>query len=281
MGRAGSEVESLFTVLPRKQIDWLGELPPEEVPAILSQGDLYVWPGFGEAYGLAYLEAQASGLPVVAQAVAGVPEVVRNGETGLLTQPGDMPAYADAVRHLLVDGHLRETMGAQARRFVLEREVVARRCCHAEIPALEVRRMNADRIWRPLKNALERWRAAGRRPDFWLRDDDAVAPTPALERLLGLTEQFEVPLMLAVIPAHAGGELAGAIAGRPTVTPVVHGWSHENHAPPARRSRNSACIGRLRLSWRTGAWVRESIAACLANAWRRCSCRHGTASTPH
>ncbi len=118
-GPCRPEVESLFAVLPHEQIDWLGELPPEKVPAILSQGDLYVWPGFGEAYGLAYLEAQASGLPVVAQAVAGVPEVVRNGETGLLTEPGDVPAYADAIRHLLVDGPLRETMGAQARRFVL------------------------------------------------------------------------------------------------------------------------------------------------------------------
>ena len=46
-----------------------------------AEGALYAWPGFGEAYGLAYLEAQAAGLPVVAQDIDGVPGVVRNGET--------------------------------------------------------------------------------------------------------------------------------------------------------------------------------------------------------
>ena len=89
------------------------------MPGILAGGSIYVWPGTGEAYGLAYLEAQAAGLPVVAQAVAGVPEVVRDGATGLLTPAGDIPAYAAAVRRLLADRDLRREMGVEARRFVL------------------------------------------------------------------------------------------------------------------------------------------------------------------
>ena len=55
------------------------------MPSIYGNGALYAWPGYGEAYGLAYLEAQAAGLPVVAQDMDGVPGVVRNGETAILT----------------------------------------------------------------------------------------------------------------------------------------------------------------------------------------------------
>ena len=58
------------------------------------EGGTYVWPGTGEAYGIAYMEAQAAGLPVVAQKTAGVPEVVKDGVTGTLTAAGDASAFA-------------------------------------------------------------------------------------------------------------------------------------------------------------------------------------------
>ena len=118
-GPCGGEVRSLFAAFEPGRIEWLGEKEPEAVPAILASGDIYAWPGFGEAFGLAYLEAQAAGLPVVAMAIAGVPEVVRDGATGLLTSP-DAPAYAAAIRRLLTEVGLRRSMGAEARRFVLE-----------------------------------------------------------------------------------------------------------------------------------------------------------------
>lgn len=117
-GPRRGEVEAFFAPLPPDRLEWLGERRPQDVPGILAGGDLYVWPGVGEAYGLAYLEAQAAGLPVVALATAGVPEVVRDGATGLLTPDGDAGAYAAAVRRLLSDPGLRRDLGAQARRFV-------------------------------------------------------------------------------------------------------------------------------------------------------------------
>jgi glycosyltransferase involved in cell wall biosynthesis len=123
-------VETEFSRLPSKRIEWLGERPPAEVPGLLSGAGLYVWPGCGEAYGLAYLEAQAAGLPVVAQAIAGVPEVVRQGMTGLLTPAGDVAAYAKAIERLLTDEAERQRLGAAARRFVLDErslEAAARR----------------------------------------------------------------------------------------------------------------------------------------------------------
>lgn len=73
------------------------------MPALLSAADLYVWPAVREAYGMALLEAQAAGLPVVAGNAGGVAEIVRHGETGLLTPEGDSAAFADAVDALLGD----------------------------------------------------------------------------------------------------------------------------------------------------------------------------------
>ena len=83
--------------------------------------------------------------------------------------------------------------------------------------------------WRELAAELDAWSAAGRRATFWWRDDDAVAPTPALERLLAL--RAEVPITLAVIPARARHDLADLVAGAPAVTVAQHGFAHVNHAP--------------------------------------------------
>ncbi|MBY3326282.1 glycosyltransferase family 4 protein [Rhizobium laguerreae] len=116
-GPMRQEVQALFAGLPN--IEWLGERNAVEVAELLGRGGVYVWPGCGEAYGLAYLEAQAAGLPVVAQETAGVPAVVEAGVTGLLTPDGDVAAYAEAVAVLLDDRQRRGAMGQAARRFVL------------------------------------------------------------------------------------------------------------------------------------------------------------------
>jgi len=118
-GAARAETIALFGDIPRDRLDWRGELASDAVPAALGQGGIYVWPGCGEAYGLAYLEAQAAGMPVVAQATAGVPAVVRHGETGILTADGDVAAYAAAIRELICDDAKRQAYGKAARSFVL------------------------------------------------------------------------------------------------------------------------------------------------------------------
>ena len=117
-GPARKEVKALFGDLPAHRIQWLGELRADLIPVILSHADLYVWPGNGEAYGLAYLEAQAAGLPVVAQDTAGVPEVVQHGLTGLLTPLGDTAAFAEAMARFLGDPAGGRDMGNAARDFV-------------------------------------------------------------------------------------------------------------------------------------------------------------------
>lgn len=73
----------------------------------------------------------------------------------------------------------------------------------------------------------------GRIARFWWRDDDAIQPSAALDRLLALA----VPLALAVIPAHATVELAHRLAGVGRVTVLQHGIAHDNHAvPPAKKA---------------------------------------------
>lgn len=118
-GPCHAEIVAAFAALPPERVEWLGSKEPGDVAAYLYAADLYVWPGFGEAYGVSYIEAQAAGLPVVAQNVAGVPEVVSDGETGLLTPVGDVQAYSLAISRLLSEKAERREMGFAARRFVL------------------------------------------------------------------------------------------------------------------------------------------------------------------
>jgi hypothetical protein len=95
--------------------------------------------------------------------------------------------------------------------------------------------MNTGSIWQALIDRLDQMQDAGQNVDFWLRDDDAIEPTAALHRLLEVTERFSVPLTLAVIPAHTDERLERCLAGRRDISIVVHGWSHENHAPAGEK----------------------------------------------
>jgi len=85
----------------------------------------------------------------------------------------------------------------------------------------------ADPAWITLRSELDRWR--GEPATFWWRDDDAVAATPALDRLLALRARLDIPLALAVIPARAEPSLAAATGADGTVTILVHGWDHCDH----------------------------------------------------
>jgi hypothetical protein len=88
-----------------------------------------------------------------------------------------------------------------------------------------------------LSAELDRCAAAGRRVTFWLRDDDAIAVTAELERLLTLAGQWRIPLVLAVIPMPAEPELAVRLADLDRVRVASHGFAHRNHAPPGERKQ--------------------------------------------
>ena len=97
---------------------FLGMVPREELGAVYGAGDLFAFPGFRESLGMVYLEAQAAGLPVVATSDGGVPEVVADGHTGILTRPGDDEAFRQALAGLLADRQRRRAMGEAAEAYV-------------------------------------------------------------------------------------------------------------------------------------------------------------------
>ncbi len=86
--------------------------------------------------------------------------------------------------------------------------------------------------WRDLEGELDAWTKAGREATFWWRDDDAVEPTAALDRLLGLSCESGVPLAIAVVPGRSTATLAERLAAAAgSVTALQHGYAHCNHAP--------------------------------------------------
>ena len=92
--------------------------------------------------------------------------------------------------------------------------------------------MNA---WDALNRELELWRDLDRRATLWWRDDDAVRPGPALDRLLELSRRHRAPLALAVIPAAAEAALARHLDGEPSTAVLQHGYAHRNHEPEGRK----------------------------------------------
>jgi hypothetical protein len=90
--------------------------------------------------------------------------------------------------------------------------------------------------FRPLLQELDNWAATGRQATLWWRDDDAVAPTAALDRMIALSAANAVPLGLAVIPARATAALAARLQTASTVFVLQHGYAHTNHAPSGERA---------------------------------------------
>lgn len=114
------ELESLRqTLAHRDDIRMLGYV--SDAGRFLGAASICVVPSvWQEAFGLAALEPMACGVPVIASAVGGLPEVVLDGETGVLVPPGDEEAIATAMRELLSAPDRRSEMGRRARRRAME-----------------------------------------------------------------------------------------------------------------------------------------------------------------
>jgi glycosyltransferase involved in cell wall biosynthesis len=142
---------SLLAQLARdRDVQFLGALADRELPRAYRSARVMVLPSVertcygrpvrvSELLGLSLLEAMASATPVVASRVGGVPEVVRDGETGFLVPPGDVQALRDALERVLGDPELATRLGVRAREDARNRftwDQVARRCldAYASVP---------------------------------------------------------------------------------------------------------------------------------------------------
>jgi glycosyltransferase involved in cell wall biosynthesis len=97
-----------------------GMLPPDELAVLYARAAIVVFPSLREGFGVSCLEAMAHGRPVVASGVGGLLDLVVNGETGILVEPGNIPALRSAIERLLADRDLRRRMGEAGRRRAAE-----------------------------------------------------------------------------------------------------------------------------------------------------------------
>ena len=104
-------------------VRFLGAVPDDELPALYNAADLYVGVSrrhdlLAEGFGISLVEASACGLAVVGGRSGGVPDAVREGETGILVDPDDPTAVAAGVSELLSDPERRKQLGAAGRKAV-------------------------------------------------------------------------------------------------------------------------------------------------------------------
>jgi glycosyltransferase involved in cell wall biosynthesis len=114
------EVRRRVTDLPPGRVELTGYAAYDDAPAVYRRGSVFVSPTYSEGFSNTVLEAMACGLPVVSTRVVGVVDCLRDGENGLLVEPGDPPALAAALDRLLTDRELYTRIRGQALREVRE-----------------------------------------------------------------------------------------------------------------------------------------------------------------
>jgi glycosyltransferase involved in cell wall biosynthesis len=121
---AGDKLEALRRRAAARGVDdrvtFTGAVGQDRIAAHYAAADVFCLPSFGEGVPVVLMEAMASGVPVVATAVGGVPELVEHGVTGLLAPPGRADALADALMRLAGDADLRRRLAAAGRARVEE-----------------------------------------------------------------------------------------------------------------------------------------------------------------
>lgn len=103
-----------------EEVRFLGFVEHDKLPAYYGASDLLVLPSRMESFGLVLVEAMACALPVVATRVGGIPEVVEEGVTGILVEPNDPQALAEAIIEMLDEPDRMRAMGARGRERVRE-----------------------------------------------------------------------------------------------------------------------------------------------------------------
>ncbi len=116
VGPFGPQYQQVAQARAVTDIDFVGYVPPEKLPAFYHQADIFCAPSLGfESFGIVLLEAMAAGLPIVASNIAGYRSVLTDGQEGWFTPPGDPQALAQALGRLVEQPRLRQTMGQQGR----------------------------------------------------------------------------------------------------------------------------------------------------------------------
>ncbi len=101
-----------------KQISLLGRVENKQIPELLAQAHLFVRPSRFEGFGVAFIEAMAAGVPVIATPVGGIPDFITHRETGLLVEPNDPKQLALAIEKLFNETELKQSLIKKAQKLV-------------------------------------------------------------------------------------------------------------------------------------------------------------------
>jgi glycosyltransferase involved in cell wall biosynthesis/GT2 family glycosyltransferase len=156
------------------EVAFLGPVDEGVLGSLYETCDLFVAPSLYESFGLVFLEAMARGKPVIGTCAGGIPEVVEDGVTGLLVEPGDADALASCLRRLLADAVLRRRLGENGRRRfreIFSRDVMTRRTLSLY--------QEVARAWNGRLETL--YHARG--PEFLRTPDTRVVPVPGSSTL--------------------------------------------------------------------------------------------------
>lgn len=103
-----------------ERVDFLGFVPPEEIPKHLHAADIFIRPSLSEGMGISFIEAMAAGLPVIATPVGGIPDFLKDSETGVFCEPNNPQSIATAVTKLINDQALAVKVKENALKMVKE-----------------------------------------------------------------------------------------------------------------------------------------------------------------
>jgi len=117
-GQLGDWMKNKLSAYP---VAFTGMIPNEQIPGILSRGDIFILPSFLEGFPLVNLEALASSVPVVSYDVGGCGELIKNGKTGYLVPVGDIDTFIDKISYLVENESERKKMGRMGRLLVESR----------------------------------------------------------------------------------------------------------------------------------------------------------------
>ncbi|MDI6591320.1 MAG: glycosyltransferase family 4 protein [Patescibacteria group bacterium] len=115
----GSERKNLENLVEKlnlkNKVKFLGQIPNEKIPEYLSVADCFVLPSLKEGFGIAILEAQAAGVPAVATKVGGIPDIIRDEETGILVEPKNSQVIAQAIIKIFSDPEFGQSLVQNAK----------------------------------------------------------------------------------------------------------------------------------------------------------------------
>jgi glycosyltransferase involved in cell wall biosynthesis len=121
-GEDEPRLRALAAALGLTDVDWPGFVEPHDLPAHLAGADVFAFPTLGDTFGIALLEAAAAGLPLVVSPHAGAArDLVEGAGTGLVVDPRDTGAFAQALGSLARDAELRRRMGRAAHALAARR----------------------------------------------------------------------------------------------------------------------------------------------------------------